>query len=117
MKDYKKLVVWEKSHKIVLELYKLTKSFPVEERFNLVNQFRRSGISIPTNIAEGCGKFTQSDFVSYLQIALGSTQETEYLCFLSYELNYIDKTSYEKIDREIGEVKAMLISLIKKIRK
>ena len=117
MKDYKKLVVWEKSHKIVLDLYTLTKSFPVEERFNLINQLRRSGISIPTNIAEGCGKFTQNDFVSYLQIALRSTQETEYLCFLSNELGYIDKDSYDRVYQAMGEVKAMLISLIKKIRK
>jgi four helix bundle protein len=117
MKDYKKLVVWENAHKIVLEVYQLTKSFPTEERYGLVSQFRRSAMSIPTNIAEGCGKFSQNDFASYLQIALGSTQETEYLCLLSKELGYIDRIVHDDLSRQVGIVKAMLISFIKKIRK
>jgi four helix bundle protein len=116
MQDYRKLVVWQKAHKLVLLIYQITRSFPKEERFNLTSQVRRSTTSIPTNIVEGCGKYTQLDFANFLQVALGSAQETEYLCFLSHELNYLDNRNYETMSHDIGVVKAMLIALIKKIR-
>ncbi|RAW01715.1 four helix bundle protein [Pseudochryseolinea flava] len=116
MQDYRKLVVWQKAHKLVLLIYQITRSFPKEERFNLTSQVRRSTTSIPTNIVEGCGKYTQSDFANYLQVALGSTQETEYLCFLSRELEYVDDKKYKIVSQDIGAVKAMLISLIQKLR-
>jgi four helix bundle protein len=75
MKDFRKLVVWEKSHKLVIAIYKVTSMFPVEEQYGLVSQMRRAAVSAPTNIAEGCGKHTQLDFAKYLQQAFGSIQE------------------------------------------
>lgn len=117
MKNYKDLIVWQKAHALVLLVYKATKNFPVEERYNLTSQTRRAATSIPTNIAEGCGKFTQRDFAKYLQDAQGSSQEVEYLAFLSYALGYLDSDSYNELNSDVNEVKAMLISLIKKIRK
>lgn len=116
MKDFKKLIVWERAHRSALSIYQLTKSFPKEEQFNLVSQIRRSALSIPTNIAEGAGKFTNTDFARFLQIALGSAHEVEYLLLFSFELKFLEKDNYESIAKEIGEVKAMLISLIKKVR-
>jgi four helix bundle protein len=117
VKNYKDLIVWKKAHNLVLFVYKVTKGFPPEEKFNLISQIRRAGTSIPTNIAEDCGKFTQPDFAKYLQDALGSTQEVEYLSFLSFELDYLTEDDFKKIDSQTNEVKAMLISLIKKVRK
>lgn len=117
MKDFRKLVVWEKSHKIVLAIYKATSIFPKEEQFGLVSQMRRAAVSAPTNIAEGCGKHTQLDFANYLQNAFGSIQEVQYLAFLACELNYINVAVYGPIEKDIQEVKAMLISLIQKVRK
>ena len=117
MKNYRELIVWLKAHKNVLQIYKLTKSFPREEQFGITSQIRRAATSVPTNIAEGCGKFTQKDFANFLQNALGSCQEVEYLLFLSFELEYFQKNEFEKINKDINEVKAMLISLIKKVRK
>jgi four helix bundle protein len=116
MKNYRNLIVWQKSHLLVLSVYEMTKKFPKEERYNLVSQLRRAGTSVPTNIAEGCGKFTQRDFVNYLQTAFGSLQEVEYLSFLSFELAYVSNDDYKTINFKINEAKAMLISLIKKIR-
>ena len=116
MKDYRKLVVWEKAHKLVLRIYELTRSFPSEERFGLTSQLRRAVSSTPTNIAEGCGRHSQSEFANYLQFAFGSLQEVEYLAFLSCELKYIDHTVYNALDKDINNVKAMLITLIKKVR-
>lgn len=116
MQNYKDLQVWKKSHELTLEIYKITKGFPKEKIFGLVSQLRRSGSSIPTNIAEGSGRFTQKDFANFLQISLGSSQETEYLILLSKELNYISEADFIILNKSIGEIKAMLISLIKKVR-
>lgn len=117
MKDYKKLVVWEKAHKLVLFIYGITKTFPSEERYGLTSQIRRAAISAPTNIAEGCAKFTQKDFANYLQHAFGSMQEVQYLFYLSFELKYLDLNEYKILENDISEVKAMLMGLIQKVRK
>ena len=116
MQNFKDLQVWKKSHANALVVYELTKSFPKEEQFGLVSQLRRAAVSIPTNIAEGCGKFTQKDLASFLQIALGSSQEVEYLLLFCHELKFISDKHYSSINHEVVEVKAMLISLIKKVR-
>ena len=117
MKDYKKLIVWQKAHALAVSLYKETSRFPKTEQFNLTSQLRRAATSIPTNVAEGCGKYTQLDFARFLQISLGSSNEVEYLAFLSRELGYINEEEYRNLDSKVNEVKAMLISLIIKVRK
>ena len=117
MKDFRKLVVWEKAHNLVLFIYKVTKAFPNEEQYGLVSQIRRAATSTPTNIAEGCGKNTQPDFARYLQNAFGSMQEVQYLSFLSFELQYLNRDDYHQLEKDISEVKAMLTRLIQKIRK
>ncbi len=116
MKDYKKLIVWQKAHQNALDVYKLTMIFPKEEQYGITSQVRRSIVSVANNIVEGCGKYTEKDFANFLQQALGSCQESEYLLMLSYELGYLKKDQHENIKIKVGEVKAMLISLIKKIR-
>lgn len=117
MKNFKDLFVWKKAHELVLFFYRLTAGFPKVEQYNLISQIRRSATSIPTNIAEGCGKATQADFARFLQISLGSSQEVEYLALLSYELGYLNADQYKNVDLQINEVKAMLIGLITKVRK
>jgi four helix bundle protein len=117
MKDYRKLVVWEKAHHLTLFIYKLTRAFPKEEQYGLVSQIRRAATSAPTNIAEGCGRNTQTDFARYLQHAFGSMQEVQYLSFLSLELKYLCQEDYAVLDAHVSEVKAMLIGLLKKVRK
>lgn len=89
---------------------------PVEERFALTNQLRRSTYSIPLNIVEGCGKNSDKDFVHYLDNALGSAHEVEYTCYLIYDLGFISKELYNSINNAINEVKAMLIAFIKYLR-
>jgi four helix bundle protein len=116
MKNYKDLFVWQKAHALVLATYSVTKKFPREEMYNLVSQLRRAITSIPTNIAEGCGKFTQRDFAKYLQTAFGSAQESAYLTFLSFELGYMSLEEFRKLDSEINQVKAMLLGLLVKVR-
>jgi four helix bundle protein len=117
MRDYRKLVVWEKAHKLVLLMYKVTRGFPKEEQYGLISQIRRAATSTPTNIAEGCGKSTSLDFARYLQNAFGSMQEVQYLTYLSFELDYLNKEEYNSLDNYISEIKAMLASLIQKVRR
>ena len=117
MQNYKDLNVWKKAHDLVLFLYKLTVDYPRVEQYTLTSQIRRAAIAIPANISEGCGKFTQSDFANYLQVALGSSNEVEYLTFLSCELGYLKPDSFKEVNVQVNEVKAMLIALIRKVRK
>src|SRR5688572_11290674 len=117
MKDYRKLVAWEKAHKLTLFIYNITRTFPKDEQCGLVSQIRRAATSTPTNIAEGCGENTQPDFARYLQHAFGSMQEVQYVSFLSFELKYLDQEDYTVLENSISEVKAMLIGLIHKVRK
>lgn len=116
MQNYKDLKVWQKAHVLALDIYTASKSFPKEELYNVTSQLRRASMSIPTNIAEGCGKFTNKDFGSFLQIALGSANEVEYLILFSSELGFLETKLFEKFTIEIGEIKGMLIALIKKVR-
>ncbi len=116
MKDFRQLKVWEKSHQLALAVYKATKEFPKEELYGLTSQVRRASMSIPTNIAEGCGRNTDAEFARFLQIAMGSASETEYQLLLSYDLGFLNQEQYDKLNIDISEVKRMLASLLKTLR-
>lgn len=116
MQNYKDLKVWEKAHQFTLKTYEVTKSFPKEELYSLTNQLRRSASSIPANIAEGSGKNSQLEFAHFLNIALGSANETEYYLILSKDLKYLKDGDFETLLKTINEIKAMLIALISKVR-
>jgi four helix bundle protein len=116
MIDYKKYIVWQKSHSLVIKVYELTSTFPKSEQYNLVSQINRAVVSIPTNIAEGCGRETQKELIRFLYISSGSTHELEYLIFLSSDLKLIEKEMSLEILNDIIEIKKMLGSLIRKIK-
>jgi four helix bundle protein len=115
MRNFKELQVWQKSHRVVIEVYRITKAFPSDERFGLVSQIRRSAASVPANIAEGCGRNGDRDFSRFLSIAAGSASETEYHLLLAHELKFIGTNDYVEIDRQIKEVKRMLNGFIQKL--
>ena len=116
MKDFRQLKVWEKSHHLALEVYKATATFPKEELYGITSQLRRASISIPTNIAEGCGRNTNADFARFLQIAMGSASETEYEIILAFDLGFLSKDQFERLQTKPEEVKKMLASFIKTLR-
>lgn len=116
MKDFRQLKVWEKAHQAALGIYKATKDFPKEELYGLTSQIRRASMSIPTNIAEGCGRNTDADFARFLQMAMGSASETEYQLILARDLEFLSQESYENLHRDIEEVKRMHASLLKTLR-
>jgi four helix bundle protein len=115
MIDYRKYVVWQKSHTLVLKVYKTTAEFPKTEQYGIVSQINRAAVSIPTNIAEGCGRETQKELIRYLYISSGSTHELEYLILLSKDLNYITDDQANILFSDITEIKKMLSALIRKI--
>ncbi len=117
MRDFKKYDVWQSSHKIVLDIYQITSTFPKEELFGLTSQIRRSIVSIPNNIAEGCGRNSDKEFAQFLNIALGSLSESEYLLFLAKDLKYIRTEDFERINEELNTVKRRLYQLRLKLIK
>ncbi len=116
MKDFKKQKVWQKSHRLTLDIYRVTADFPKEELYGLTNQLRRSCASIPANIAEGCGRDSDADFSRFLQIAMGSATELEYHLMLSSDLGILNDKDYGHLYNETLEVKKMLTSFIKKLK-
>ena len=116
MQDFRNLKVWEKSHLVTIDIYKLTKSFPKQELYGLTSQLRRSASSIPTNLAEGCGQGSDAQMARYVQISIGSASEVEYQLVLSKDLGYIQDSKYQELNRDINEIKRMLIALLKKLK-
>ena len=116
MKDFKKLKVWEKAHRLTLDVYQASATFPREELYGLTSQIRRSCLSIPTNIAEGCGRSSDTDFARFLQISIGSASEVEYLLLLGRDLDLLVHEEYEELNSVVVEIKRMLTSLIKTLR-
>lgn len=100
MQDFKKLLVWQKSLELSISTYKLTAAFPSEEKFGLTSQTRRAVVSISNNIAEGCGRFTQSDFGHFLQISLGSTNEVENCFLIAQALGYLSNEGFKTLNQQ-----------------
>ena len=115
MQDFRRLEVWRKAHAVTLSVYAATATFPREEVYALTSQIRRCASSIPSNIAEGCGRGSNTDLNRFLHIALGSASELDYQLQLAHELTYLDDERYATLEREIDEVKKMLASLILRI--
>ena len=108
MRDFHKLGIWERSHQFTLKVYDVTKSFPQSELFGLTSQIRRASSSIPTNIAEGCGRATNKDFAHFLQMAIGSASEVEYELLLARDLHYLNNDDYYILNKEIVEIRKMI---------
>ena len=116
MRDFHNLGIWKRGHQLTLDVYQATKSFPSEEMFGLTSQLRRAVSSIPTNIAEGCGRGSNKEFARFLQIAIGSTSEVEYELLLANSLNYINDTDYQKLSDETIAVRKMIIKYRSELR-
>jgi len=116
MQRFQDLKVWQRSHALVLELYRQTQGFPGEERFGLVSQLRRAAASVPTNIAEGSKRQRRPDYARFLNIAEGSLAETEYLVLLSSDLGYLSPEIASRLTAEVTEIARMLNALRSKVQ-
>ena len=111
-----RLRVFHEAEELALAIYRLTRALPSDERFGLVQQMRRAGVSIASNIAEGCGRGGNRELVRFLSIALGSATELECQLRLAWGLEYIDPSVYEGANERVQGVQRMLTSLIVKLR-
>lgn len=104
---YRKLIVWQKADELAYQVYIETKRFPKDEIFGITSQIRRAALSVPTNIVEGTGRQGRKELKQFINIALGSIAETEYLLSFSLRLKYLDKVSYNKLQdlrKEVGSL-------------
>ena len=115
LKNFKDLKVWQKAYELCLEVYKITKRMPGEERFGLTSQIRRAAVSVPSNIAEGYGRKTKPDYVRSLYIAYGSNCELETQVMLTEDIGFIEAALLEGVKERISEVERMLKALIKSL--
>lgn len=115
VKTYRDLIVWQKSMKLVTDIYTVTRSFPSDELYTLTNQLRRCAISIPSNIAEGYGRNSTLDYKRFLQIATGSLFELQTQIEIAVNLKYLAAEIFNSLFNAAKEIEYMLIALIKKI--
>lgn len=111
MRYFINLDVWKRAHRLVQEIYAATTGFPLDERFGLTAQIRRSALSIPSNIAEGSGRNGRPDYARFLDIAVGSCSELEYQVILAGDLGYLDGTITARLRDDCRAVRAMALAL------
>jgi four helix bundle protein len=113
--DYRKLHVWERAHRLTLEVYEVTRTFPKEEMYGMTSQLRRASASVPANIAEGCGRKGDAKLARFLGIALGSAAELDYHLLLVRDLGYLEPSDYERLAFEAQGVAKMLTTFIDRL--
>lgn len=108
---YRDLLVWQKSMDVVVRCYKLTETFPSEEKFGLTSQLQRAAVSIPANIAEGHGRGQTKPYINHLSISMGSLKELETHIFIAKELGYVSEIQISKLIEDCEEIGKMLNGL------
>ena len=116
MRNFHELQVWIMAHVLVLKIYKISKTFPKDEMFGFTSQMRRPAASIPTNIAEGCGRNTNPDFKRFLSISTGSSSELEYQLLLARDLEYLYFSHFTDLTNDVIEIRKMLNSFSTKLK-
>lgn len=117
MQTFRDLKVWQKAHKVALDIYKVTNNFPNEEKYGLVSQIRRAAVSVPSNIVEGFKRRSKKDSLNFYTIAEASLEELRYQLLLSWDLKYMSQENYQELNLKIEEVGKMLFGFKKAIQK
>ena len=110
-RDHQKLAVFGLAEDVVLEIYKLTQSFPASERYGLQSQLRRAAVSTVTNLVEGCARGGEREYAAFVNVATGSSAETEYLVTLSMKLGFLNKNECTAIQDRLNHLVRSLKSL------
>jgi four helix bundle protein len=113
--DFRELRVWRKAHKLTLDVYGATKTFPKDEIYGLTSQIRRSALSIQANIAEGCGRGGDVELVRYLKIAQGSASELDSHLELAHDMTLLAGPTYDCLASDLHEVRRMLTTLVQRL--
>jgi four helix bundle protein len=115
VQDFRKLFVWQKAHRLTLQVYVETANLPPGRGWALESQLTRAATSVPANIAEGCGRAGDRDFRRFLRHSLGSACELEYHLLLARDLGFLPEPSYTRLGPQIVEIKRMLVGLIRRL--
>jgi four helix bundle protein len=116
IKGFRDLEVWQKAHKLALEIYRLTNLFPRSEQFGMVSQLRRAAYSVPSNLAEGYGRRSTRELLQFIAISNGSAEELRYFVILSKDLRYISPQDEIRLDHEITGIVQMLAALSRSLK-
>lgn len=116
MRPHQKLDAWSKSVDLVVEVYRATERFPKEERYCLTSQVRRAAVSVPANIAEGAGRYSQKEFAHFLSNAQGSASELETELIIAHRLGYLSEALYLKLVADLERIGRLITGLTKGIR-
>lgn len=116
MKDFRGLSVWQGAHSVTLSVYRCTRSFPRDETYGMTSQMRRCSSSVAANIAEGCGRRGDLEFLRFLGMAMGSASELEYFLLLARDLEYLELGAYTALARDVAVMRRMLNALISEIQ-
>lgn len=117
MKNFKKLLIWQRGFEIAVQSFKLVESFPKEERFGLSNQITRASVSIPSNIAEGSSRTSEKDYNRFVEMSLGSSFELETQLLIAEAANFGDSALRTKIIQSVVDEQKMLVSFMDKLNK
>jgi len=117
LNTYKDLKVWQMAYKLALDVYRVTKRFPMDQRYGLSSQMQRAALSVPSNIAEGYGRRTRPDYLRSLFIANGSLCELETQVMLAVDLGYLSATESPGLQQLLGDVERMLKALIRSLER
>jgi len=115
VQDFRNLKIWQKSHELTRAVCQASRGFPSAEAYGLTSQIRRAATSISANIAKGCGRGSDADFGRFVQMAMGSASEVQYLLLLARDLSYLGNGNYSTIEAMTVEVKKMLAAFLKRI--
>ena len=113
VEGYEQLQVWERSHALALQVYKLTRNFPKSELYGLTAQLRRAVTAIPTNIAEGSARASRREYLQFCYIARGSLAEARYLLRLAHDLDYLSTSDFESTLEACDNIVRMLNGLMR----
>jgi four helix bundle protein len=117
MRDHKKLKAFQLADVLALKVYKATAHFPKEEQYGLKAQLRKSAVSTPSNIVEGCARNTEADYLRFLDIAFGSSRELEYQVSLAFRLGYLGQDVYKELEGDSVETSKVIGGLIRSLRR
>ena len=114
--NYRNLIAWQKAKRLALDIYRCTRKFPRNEIYGLSSQMRRAAVSVPSNIAEGKGRYSQKEFVQFLYHARGSLLELETQLSIARDLEYIELPVFESLESETEELGRILNGLINRFQ-
>jgi four helix bundle protein len=114
--SFRDLLAWQKAMALVADVYRASESFPKREMYGLTDQVRRSAVSVPSNIAEGKGRFSKKDFVHFLVTARGSLCEMQTQLEIATNLGYLEPEIFRTLDLQSREVGRIINGLIKAMR-